>query len=159
MKRLLILPFLLAIIANGAFANDVPRVELRDSLGGDDTTAIYRYDTVWTEQFQMQEHRYLSFYTMIKDIDTNFVEDTLIITFQHSFDDSVWTNVAIDTFGVAAANISAISTVILDADATAFGHFGRFMIEQRDSLEAETDIQGNVYTKDIYMYYETRGGK
>lgn len=160
MRRLFLVAFILAITSGlPLLANDLPPVELRDSLGGDDTTAIYRYDTVYTEEFRVDGFRYLSFYTAVKDIDTNLVNDTLIVTFQHSYDGSAWSNLPIDTFAVAAADIAAVSTVIIDADATAFGGYGRFMIEQRDSLEAIANIQGNVYTKDIYLYYEPRGGR
>ena len=132
-------------------ANDL-NLTFRDSLGGDDTTAIYRYDTAWTPSMRVHGFRYIIAVPQLVSYDTNWVEDTIIVSFQYSWDNINWSiPIPVDTLWPSAAAFG-VTSVITDADATVFGNYIRGMFVFRDSIEAEVDIQGNVYVSKYRLW-------
>ncbi len=137
-------------------------VQFRDSLGGDDTTAIYRFDTVYTPRMDIRGMNWISFYTYFDlgpyDSDSDFVEDTCIVLYQMAYDTVKWLTAApVDTFELGVTteatytdSTAALSTVLFNATTTVSGPYLRIMYVFIDSLEAETDIQGNVYTRQCH---------
>lgn len=149
-KKFLI--FVLSLLPFGSISATDLRVEFRDSLGGDDTTAIYRYDTVYTPSMKIHGWNFLNFWTEIRDSDTNFVEDTIIVSMQHSPDGINWTIVALDTIEHGDNDTMAVSSVIVNATTGIIGNWMRGMFVHRDSIEAAADLQGNVYVKEFILW-------
>ena len=165
MKRLLLGLMLMLLAVGTVSAGEVNTlsVQFRDSLGGDDTTAIYRFDTVYTPRMDIRGMNWISFYTYFDlgpyDVDSDFVEDTCIVLYQTSFDTVKWlTAVPIDTFELGVTTQStytdstaAISTILLNTTSTASGPYLRGMFVIIDSLEAEVALQDRVFTRQCHI--------
>lgn len=146
-------------------ANDLSAT-IRDSIGGADTTAIYRYDTAYTESMRVHGYRYIVAVPQTIRYDSNFIEDTLIVLLQHSWDNQTWLPlIAVDTmsptdtlgFGKIPASWGVTATV-LDVDAAPIvGNYIRGMFILYDSLEtANKALADNVYVTELKLWVGTR---
>lgn len=152
----------LLLIAMPLYAQDVLIIDYPDTLNGDDTAANqWRYDTLYSSQYFIRGNK-LCFYSHLfgdtlipseSKTDTNWTADTFFVKIQHSFNRSDWGVWEIDTLLDTGRTISPLN---IDAADSVFGPWMRAMFIHKDSMEAAADIQGNIYSKTLWLYFEER---
>ena len=158
MKKLLMSFGLVLLLSSVAFSADRVRITYIDTISTTDSVATtVRYDTVLSSTFDLRDYTRLSFfvhaYIPPAGSDTNWVNDTFFVKFQHSMDKDSWRTWEIDTLLDTAAGWSPLNIFAQDS---VYGRWGRFMFIHKDSMEAAADIVDNAYNKTVDLYIERR---
>ena len=135
-------------------ANDLD-VLYTDSISVADTaiTSI-RADTVYSAAMDIRWQNQFNFYKSIipfNGSDTNWVNDTFFVKFQHSFDRANWFTCEIDT--LLDTSIGTIDEFVLKTSDSVVGNWGRLMMIHWDSLETtQPGLLSNAYKYRIKLW-------
>jgi len=155
MKILFLIILLILVLSSISFAQDYDgrfSVSYWDTLMPDDSGTI-KIDTLYSPSLRMIGRFFNFLVNVISGTkDTNFVDDSMFIDLQMSFDGITWKTIPIDT----ALDIGrVIQEDILDADATVLPPFGRMRFIHWDSIkDAEGVVDTPVYNKRIELLYK-----
>lgn len=165
MKKLIFLALLAMAVSAGA--NDIT-IKYADTITAADSNDV-RVDTIVSRWYHLSKGRFINFGVHIAPDpeglrDTNWVDDTMFIKFQTTFDASSTAKnwIPVTTFEVDTLLDTgrAIDESILDADATVLPPWGRLMFIHFDSIgtgDADSAlVASRVFEKLITLWYNIR---
>lgn len=155
MKKLLLVLMLLPCLVG---ATDLYVVLLDSIIGADTAAETVRCDTVYSPVERLASGDFgpnvIHFFSVLAadgvNPDTNWADDTFFVKFQTSCDLVTWDTREVDTL---LDNGSGWSTLVMDADTSYFGSWGRAMLIHWDTVGADSpDLEDNAYRKKLQLY-------
>lgn len=157
MKKWLLVLMLLPLISG---ATDLNVVLIDSIVGADTANATVRCDTAYSPAYRLASGNFgpnvIHFFSVLAGAgvphsDTDWVADTFFVKFQTSCDRVTWDTREVDTL---LDNGSGWSSLVMDADTSYFGSWGRAMLIHWDTIGAadSPDIEDNAYYKRLQLW-------
>lgn len=159
MKKCLLVLMVLMLLPCMGWATDLNVVLIDSIVGADTANATVRLDTVWSPARRLSTGYFgpnvIHFFSVLSAVpyhtDTNWVDDTFFVKFQTSCDLVTWDTREVDTL---LDNGSGWSTLVIDADTSYFGSWGRAMLIHWDTIGSgdSPGIEDNAYYKQLKLW-------
>ena len=147
---------LICVLAFGNVGAQTAQITYVDDFVAADTALnSERLDTAFSSYFDIAGWTSLQFFAELQNVDdTNWVNDTFWVDFQHSFDGNTWHTCLVDTLLDVGVGWSVLT---LERADSVIGNYGRARLIHYDKLEATGPAlfeNEYIYRLNLWMSYQ-----